>query len=308
MNTYKDRIEKVTRYMEENLSRKMALDTLAEISFFSKYHFSRIFSAIVGMPPYAYLTQLRMNKSVEYLTTSDKSILEISSLCGFESVSNFNHIFKKHFNHTPSEVRSNPEFIRKIPSMEGNKPQESSIPSNYPEIRQQHSFLRRIWDMNISINELPDLEVAYVRHVGSYLETYLAWNKLGEWSARNQLFPPDQQFIGISLDDPVSTEEHECRYDACITIPKGFAQNGGPDIQYKTLPGGLYGLFQYYDTIDRFSLAYQNIYGSWLPESDFEPDERHCLEFCMNNPAEDPEGKAKVDLYIPIKKRIRITE
>lgn len=308
MIAYKDRIEKVTRYMEENLSRKMTLESLAEVSYFSKFHFSRIFSAIVGMPPYAYLTQLRMNKSVEYLTASDKSILEISSLCGFESVSNFNHIFKKHFNHTPSEVRSNPELIRKIPLMEGNIPQESSNPSRYPEIREQNSFLRRIWEMNISIKELPDLEVACVRHVGSYLETYLAWIKLGEWAAKHQLFPPEQQYIGISLDDPASTEEQDCRYDACITIPKGFVQNGGPEIQYKTLPGGLYGLYQYYDTIDRFSLAYQSIYGSWLPESGYEPDERHCLEFSMNNPAEDPEGKAKIDLYVPIRKRVHITE
>lgn len=36
--------------------------------------------------------------------------------------------------------------------------------------------------MNITIKELPDYEVAYVRHVGRYLETFQAWSKLGEWA------------------------------------------------------------------------------------------------------------------------------
>ncbi|WP_310735627.1 GyrI-like domain-containing protein [Cohnella herbarum] len=59
----------------------------------------------------------------------------------------------------------------------------------------------------------------------------------------------------------------------------------------------------FYDTIDKLGIVYQSIFGQWLPNSEFDPDDRDCLEFCMNNPFEDPEGKAKVDLYIPIKAR-----
>lgn len=69
------------------------------------------------------------------------------------------------------------------------------------------------------------------------------------------------------------------------------------------LPGGLYGLYQFYDTIDKLGIAYQSIFAQWLPKSEYDPDERDYLEFCMNNPFEDPDGKAKVDLYIPLKTR-----
>ncbi|AJY77799.1 AraC family transcriptional regulator [Paenibacillus beijingensis] len=157
--------------------------------------------------------------------------------------------------------------------------------------------------MNISIKELPDYDVAFVRHVGSYLDTYQAWGKLGAWAGKNNLFPPEQYFIGVSLDDPSITEEYACRYDACITIPQTFNQENESEVQFKTLPGGLYGLYQFYDTIDKFAITYQSLYGQWLPNSDYEPDERYCLEFCMNNPSDDPERKAKIELYIPIKKR-----
>lgn len=74
-------------------------------------------------------------------------------------------------------------------------------------------------------------------------------------------------------------------------------------IQFITLAGGLYGLYSFYDTIDKLGFAYQSIFSKWLPYSEYDPDERECLEFCMNNPIEDPEGKAKVDLYIPIRAR-----
>ncbi|WP_203364390.1 GyrI-like domain-containing protein [Bacillus sp. REN10] len=156
--------------------------------------------------------------------------------------------------------------------------------------------------MNMTIKELPDYEVAYIRHVGSYLETSKAWSKLAEWASKKRLYH-DQHFIGISLDNPQLVEEQACRYDACITIPKGFHKEDNDIVAYKTLEGGIYALYQFYNSLDKFALAYQSIFGQWLPNSEYDADDKPCLEFCLNNPATDPEGKAKVDLYIPIKQR-----
>ena len=55
MNHYSERIDDVIKYMDDNFSRKISLEELAEVSNFSKYHFSRVFSSIVGMTPYAFL-------------------------------------------------------------------------------------------------------------------------------------------------------------------------------------------------------------------------------------------------------------
>lgn len=316
MTHYSDQLQKVTQYIEEHLSRKISLQELAEVANFSKYHFSRVFTSIIGMTPYSYITNRRLEQSLHYLMNTDKSILEISILCGFESASNFNAAFKKHYKHTPSEIRKSSNVSGSLTSVSGslssrsnislpnsNSQQEINSSSRYIEGGNNH-FLRRIWDMNITIKELPDFEVAYVRHVGSYLDTYLAWNKLGEWAAKHNLFPPNHQFIGISLDDPSVTAEFACRYDACVTIHSSFEKNSDEaEIMYKTLPGGLYALYQFYDTVDRFAIAYQVVFGQWLPNSDYIPEDKPSLEFSMNNPAQDPEGKAKIDLYVPIRKR-----
>lgn len=299
---YQTRIETVIRYIEDNYAEKIDLDLLAQVSHFSKYHFSRIFKSIIGETPMSFVNKTRLQKSIYYLIETNKSILEICNLCGFESVSTFNAVFKKHFHIVPTDVRKN-NFHNSNFSLHISKKQgEMSNPLCYAN-RSNNNFLGRIWTMNIKIKELPDYEVAYVRHVGSYLETFHAWSKLGEWANKHGV-DQSQYSIGISLDDPNFVDEYACRYDACITIPKDFNKEKNDAIQYKTLKGGTYALYQFYDTIDKFALAYQSIFGQWLPNSEYDADDKPCLEFCMNNPATDPEGKAKVDLYIPIKERV----
>jgi len=125
------------------------------------------------------------------------------------------------------------------------------------------------------------------------------------WAVNNGLFPPDQSFIGISLDNPESVEGHKCRHDACVTIQKDFDKKKHNDMQFKKLDGGLYTLYRSYDTPEKLNLAYLYMFEQWLPNSDYDVDyHRYNLEFNKNNPADDPEGKCKVDLFVPIKKDI----
>ncbi|ANE85891.1 hypothetical protein HMPREF1014_02733 [Bacillus sp. 7_6_55CFAA_CT2] len=56
--------------------------------------------------------------------------------------------------------------------------------------------------MKVFIKKLPTLEVAYIRRTGSYFEPQDHWGKLLNWSIENKLYPPEQSFIGISLDNP----------------------------------------------------------------------------------------------------------
>lgn len=120
------------------------------------------------------------------------------------------------------------------------------------------------------------------------------------WAVNNGLFPPDQSFIGISLDNPESVEGHKCR-----PIPEDFDKKKHNDMQFKKLDGGLYALSRFYETPEKLNLAYLYMFEQWLPNSGYDVDyDRYNLEFNKNNPADDPEGKCKVDLFVPIKKDI----
>ncbi|AIQ46686.1 transcriptional regulator [Paenibacillus sp. FSL R7-0273] len=304
-NDYKQRIGAVLQFIEEHIGEDIKLDTLAEVSSFSKYHFSRVFSAIIHKSPMNYLTERRLHHAVTYLRSTNKTMLDISSLCGFSSLSSFNAAFKREFGTTPSAMRkSEQKKPSNIPSVSGNNPEDLSAPKDYALNSNSNNFLRRVWGMNIELKELPGYKVAYVRHVGSYLETYKAWETLGAW-VRSSGLAAAETFIGISLDDPGVTGESSCRYDACITVPDGFTEEEeDTGIAFRDLPGGTYALYKFYDTIDKLAIAYQSVYGGWLPSSGYEPDDRDALEFCMNDPYSDPEGKAKIDLYVPIKRTL----
>ncbi|PGQ05923.1 AraC family transcriptional regulator, partial [Bacillus thuringiensis] len=100
--------------------------------------------------------------------------------------------------------------------------------------------------MKVVIKKLPPLEVAYIRRTGSYFEPQNHWGKLLNWSIENNLYPPEQSFIGISLDNPELVASHKCRHDACVTIPENFDKEKYQDVQFKRLDGGTYGLYQFY--------------------------------------------------------------
>jgi AraC family transcriptional regulator len=298
---YRERIGKVIAYIEDNSSQPLRLDELAEISHFSKYHFTRIFTAVAGMTPMAFVTRKRIERALVLLTETDLTILKIAGESGFESVSVLNVHFKRHFGCTPSSVRSSMQKHSNFPSLLSNKQAEPAAPADYNKA-EGNPLLRRARDSMVEIRHIPEVEVAYIRHIGSYLDTYSAWDKLKRWAAQQGLHPANQQFIGISLDDTEFVQESVCRYDACVTLPGGFEREAHrKEAEFKTLSGGLYAVYSYYDTVDRFVLAYDSMFSVWLPRSGYEADDRPCLEYCLNDPAQDPEGKCRVDLYVPIK-------
>lgn len=230
-NDNQTRIEKVISYIKENSHQKLSLDQLANVASFSKYHFSRIFAAHVGITPMAFVNRERLLKAADLLAETDHTVLNISNLCGFESISTFNAVFKKHYGSTPSAVRSKlretPQHtiheIRNLSAGHSNKHEELFFTPDYNR-KHRHPLLRKAWDNMIAIKELPDVEVAYVRHVGSYLDTRSAWDKLGEWLREQGLATRERSFIGVSLDGGNEVEEYACRYDACVTLPPGFTK------------------------------------------------------------------------------------
>lgn len=308
MNQYEERIKQVIAYIEENSSEPLRLEQLAEVAHFSKYHFTRIFTAVTGMTPMAFVIRKRVERAMMLLSQTNQTILEIAGHCGFESVSALGVHFKRHYGCSPGSVRRRKRNHSNIPAVFSNSQAEPASLTDYNRAG-SNPLLRRAWDSMVELREIPEVEVAYIRHIGSYLDTHNAWGRLTRWAAKQGLHPGNQQFIGISLDDGELTEEPLCRYDACITLPAGFKREAHQEeVGFKTLSGGRYAVYSYYDTVDRFVLAYDSMFSVWLPRSGYEADDRPCLEFCLNDPAQDPEGKCKVDLYVPIRRSAQEAE
>ena len=95
-------------YMRQRLAEPLTLTELAKQAGFSEGYYCHCFHAVTGLSPFAYLLRLRIVKSCEYLTGTDKKVTEIATLCGFNSVSYFNRVFVKIMHTTPSAYRKSP--------------------------------------------------------------------------------------------------------------------------------------------------------------------------------------------------------
>ncbi|MBN1648262.1 MAG: AraC family transcriptional regulator [Spirochaetales bacterium] len=296
MNDYQERIDRVIEFIRLNYAKRVTLIMLADKASFSLYHFSRVFLSFTDTTPMRFLRDVRLEKAAHFLLNSSRSVAEIALACGFESLSVFNTSFRERYGDTPSRIRKYKNS--NISKENGNRPGELR---NRESHTLHKSFLRRVWNMNVDVKDFPEYEIAYFRHVGSYLDAPKNWNRLLEWVSRKGLWKTNPLFIGISHDDPETTEEDACRHDACVTLPAGFARTGDNGVNYGTIPAGKYAVYHFYDTIEKLAIVFKSLFREWLPQSGYEFDDRPCLEINLNNPADDPEHKGRTDVCIPVK-------
>ncbi|MBR2370731.1 MAG: helix-turn-helix domain-containing protein [Clostridia bacterium] len=100
-----DPIYKCMRYLFLHFNEAPSLGDMARISGYSASYFSKHFHEITGKKYVDFLMQLRLNHAKLLLITTKKHIIEICAECGFSSLSNFNHMFKKEFGVSPSQYR-----------------------------------------------------------------------------------------------------------------------------------------------------------------------------------------------------------
>ncbi len=100
-----ENMDRVIQYINTNISKKLSLEELADISCFSRTYFSVLFKELNGVSPWDYINIKRVELAKKMLRDRNETVLFISSECGFSNLSNFNRIFKKITGATPTEFR-----------------------------------------------------------------------------------------------------------------------------------------------------------------------------------------------------------
>lgn len=100
------RINKVCRYIEENLNQDIRMSDMAALVNMSESAFSHFFKKRTRISFKSYLGDLRISKACNLLATTSLSVSEICYDCGFNNKSNFFRIFAKKKNMTPLEYRN----------------------------------------------------------------------------------------------------------------------------------------------------------------------------------------------------------
>ena len=303
---YELRVNRVIDHVRAHLADELTLAGLARVAAFSPFHFHRIFAAIVGETLFAFIHRQRIEKAAgALLRQPDATILEVALDHGFSSAATFARAFRAHFGMSATEWRrEGAERWRERRRRERNPGKPFRKGRNETRARPGETSRKtpKEASMNVQVRMLPAYHVAYMRYVGPYGPRGIPelWAKLRTWMEARDLSLETTIRLGVAYDDPHITAAEQCRYDACVVVPEDFPTDRGVNVT--NLAAGRYAVCEFRGSADEIQGAWERIFGSWLPASGYQPDDRPCIEVYRGRPAADGEPRMfSCDLCLPVR-------
>lgn len=98
-------VEKARAILRDNMANPPALKILAVQVGMSLSKLKQVYPLVYGMPPYAYLRQVRMERALHLIRSTDMSVIEVAFEVGYASPSRFSRAFADQFGFNPSRAR-----------------------------------------------------------------------------------------------------------------------------------------------------------------------------------------------------------
>lgn len=295
---YIRRIHKVQDYIDHHLGKSMSIEELAGAAGFSKYHFSRIFQGMLHEPLAHYVNRIRMERALFLLAhREDKNMTDIAYELGISDSAVFSRAFKNYYGISPREYRK--EYSKNC--------KDSFLLSEYNK-----GTAKKEWDGSpfpvkgqITIENLKEKQVAYVRHTGTYETLAKEYQSLIQTlfaHADNQHFLAEGQnfVLAIYHDNPEFAEESQFRTSLCLTVPEGIHIQEDGVLGSMKLEGGLYAVGHFEIQQNQFSDAWNYMYQEWITFSGYVPRDSYPFEVYRNNPNTNENHIIKVDICVPI--------
>lgn len=302
MNRYQEeyifRINRVIDHIEHNLDKELSLVELSEIANFSPFHFHRIFSAFMKETLNDFIKRKRVEKAASLLINEPaRSIADIATYCGFNSVSVFCRAFRERYKTTAGSFRSEMENFSKNGQLDSKVRKSESPDSDYVYTV---NLSKRILNMkqNFEIKEMPEMDVIYCRHTGRFDQIGNAYNKLFRWAGPRGLLSGDTRCLTWYHDDPKVTEIENVRQSACLIIKNDVKPEG--EIGRMKIPSGKYVVGHFEIFPEQFQESWDSVC-LWMAEKGYQPSDGNPYELYLNNQDEHPEKKFIVDICIPVK-------
>lgn len=314
---YVERINAVVDYVERHLGEELTVERLAAVAHFSPFHFHRIFGALVGETVNQFVNRVRIERAATLLIQQpSSSVTEISSACGYGSPSSFARSFRDAFGMSASEWRSGGyleyetspgETVRDAIGNIGRIDETYGIADTlYDGSNGRTAWRLRCGSLGITevtIEQMPDIDVAYVRHIGPYKGMGDVFGdlfrRLMNWAEPRGLVGKDSWLLAAYHDNPSITEDDKLRVSACLSVPTDTPVGGA--IGRMRLPGGTCAVGHFELGEKDYPEAWYSLAAGWLPDSGYEPDDRFPLERYPIGTATASPGKEAVEIWLPVR-------
>ena len=296
-------IQTALDYIDDNIKNDMNAGMIAESAGYSAYHFSRIFTEVIGISIMSYVTWRKLQYAL-YDLSQGKKVIDTAMEYGFETHGGFTKAFTHWFGFPPSLC-----YLR----LYANPPMKLTV-----DLLRNKFFGGNA--MNPHIIELSPFTVVGFpsRHTKDNMKRTADiptfWNTINLDYAPiltklHDTFSKSKHFeISMCYDVDESKSEFSYMLGRGIDNPEDLV-NIQSDMTRIDITGGLYAIFSTPPAADSYIQTAQdtwnNIFLHWLPQSEFEYDEtRYDFEYCdLRDHGWYFGGKLQIDICIPIRQR-----
>ncbi|TQK53784.1 AraC family transcriptional regulator [Brevibacillus sp. AG162] len=289
MDTYK-RIQDAIDYVEEHLQEEMNISEIASRAHFSAFHFQRLFQAISGFSVQEYIRKRRLSEAARALKQTSDNVLEIAVAYQYQSQEALTRAFEKQFGITPGKYRK----------------ENRSLPY---QAKMDFLTFRQTIKGEITMNKPTITTLDEILIIGRRFRTSLQDEKyFTDIPGFYQAFGSNQDFLRIpnkAAADMSYGISCEFADDGSFSFVVGEAVHGFPEELPEgfislALPAGKYAEFKVNGDVDLVQNTRRYIYGTWLPNSNYERTEGPDFEVTDVWGSRFPDA-IKMSIYIPLK-------
>lgn len=105
------RVRKVEAYIRAHYAEELRLEQLSKMVVMSPSAFSRFFKQRTGKTLAEFIVDIRLGHAARMLIDTITPVSEVAYICGFNTLSNFNRLFRNRKGCSPSEFRE--RYVKK---------------------------------------------------------------------------------------------------------------------------------------------------------------------------------------------------
>ena len=99
-------VQKAREYILKHKMEPLSLTAVAQASGASVFHFCKVFKKTTGLKFTDYVARVRLEDAKTQLLNPSRRISEVAYDVGFQSLTQFNRMFKRTFGQSPTEFRA----------------------------------------------------------------------------------------------------------------------------------------------------------------------------------------------------------
>lgn len=274
--SYEQRVLQVLQYIHDNPAGDLSLDALAEVGTTSRFHWHRVFQALTGETCAQAVRRIRLSLAANWLINSDSTVAEVAAKVGYPNIQSFTRAFNDRFGVPPAAFRK----------------------TGLPGPLQQQKLRGKFTMFKIQLDKVPRRQLGAILHNGAYDRIGQCFEDLAAMATTQNLWPQVRGMIGVHYDDPNVVAEKDLRSHAGLWLTD--CANVPDSLESVVLPATNCAVLHYKGPYTAIKVAYDYLYGDWLPKSGSEPADLPPYEIYLNSPVDTDEADLLTDIILPL--------